>query len=313
MGHAYKIDKEFFEARSPEKNYVLGAFYASYMPKEQKGIIFQSEKKDLVMLIHNLLGSEHSIAKASGANSWYFQAKNVGSMRRWLNRNGVSLPRRERVFPDIQEEVIDHFIRGYIDAQASYQMKGDLIMMLLGGITEFKHGLHEALVKYAKVLRDEPTTTLRYGHSDCMRIRKFIYRDSTFRRRGIYLPETEDMLESHYRVTRGGGPENRIQRLSRAIKAAKVLTTGRFDKDLRAEVGYSASSSLRDALKAFTGKSPREIRELSILHKAKQLLQEGNLRVAEVAKACHCTESLLQRLFRENEGTTARKWARNQR
>lgn len=140
------INQHFFDNESREMYYVLDNFYGGYIPYGKSGITFRDSSRDLVQIVmKDNLKSEHTITQnRSGTNSYFITIQNLPYLRSKLDSLGLDVPKYERKFPIIKEELyISNFVRGFFDVQACIRLKNNLTIITLVFNSEFLIPLNE--------------------------------------------------------------------------------------------------------------------------------------------------------------------------
>lgn len=254
------IDEHFFDKESKRRDYVLGAFYACYVPQPKGGILFRNRNKDLVEIIKRELKSEHAIiADNRKRDSYWIEVYRVPIMYSRLGELGLNKPKEEREFPRVNEKYISHFVRGFFDAKAriwTEYNKYKSIHILFNNL--FLLDLHKMLVKYAKIQGHEPKEDYtKYNHNDSIKIRDFIYQDWNFiKQSGLYLPSKKELLETDYIADYNSNP--RIINAKKKVEKAKKLLDRKKVGEVAKELGYAHHISFTSTFKKITGMSPFE-------------------------------------------------------
>lgn len=250
------INEHFFDNESREMHYVLGAFYAKYMPLEKNGITFRSAHRNLVEIVKEQMKSNHAITyDTRGKSSYWFSIRGVPYLRSRLEEMGLSAKKEDRDFPEgIEKEHSSHFARGFIEAQAligTYDEKKTEMNILFN--RRFLLGLHKMLAEYVEIERDRPKNyMIRYSHRDCLKIHDFIYRDWDFiKERGLYLPQKKDLFMTDF-----DGDfihRHQIEASGRIKEAERLLLEGKNAHEIFKEMGYGHYSSFARQFTRKTG------------------------------------------------------------
>lgn len=255
------IDEHFFDKESKRMYYVLGAFYACYVP-QPKGILFRNRNKDLVEIIKRELKSEHAIiADNRKKDSYWIKVNRASIIYPRLGELGLNKPKEEREFLRVNEKYMSHFVRGFLDAKAGIWIRNDrYINIHIVFNKSFLSGLNKILVKYTKIRESEPKEDYtKYNHNDSIKIRDFIYQDWNFiKQSGLYLPSKKELLETDYVVAFVSNNPKIIEAKNKIEKAKKLLSNGKKVGEVSKILGYSQSSVLGKSFKKITGKTPFE-------------------------------------------------------
>lgn len=256
------IDEHFFDKESKRMYYVLGAFYACYVPQPKGGILFRNRNKDLVEIIKRELKSEHAIiADNRKKDSYWIEVNRASIIYPRLGELGLNKPKEEREFLRVNEKYMSHFVRGFLDAKAGIWIRNDRYVNIhIVFNKSFLSGLNKILVKYTKIRESEPKEDYtKYNHNDSIKIRDFIYQDWNFiKQSGLYLPSKKELLETDYVVAFVSNNPKIIEAKNKIEKAKKLLSNGKKVGEVSKILGYSQSSVLGKSFKKITGKTPFE-------------------------------------------------------
>ena len=195
------INEHFFDEESKEMWYILGVSYSRYIiSRKDNRNSWTSSSHELLEIVQTHLGAtEHKIGKQDGRREKLFQVRSE-YLQSKLKKRGLGVPRKEREFPkDCDEKYLDHFIRGFFDAQVSVKEdRGNRTVSQIYFNIAFLIELHNHFVRNASVARDSPEKSpLRYGHENTMKIHGYLYRDWNFiQEKGLYLPSKKERFKT---------------------------------------------------------------------------------------------------------------------
>lgn len=280
MPRIIRINEHYFDKkqRTEEEEramyYMLGSFYGSYLPIESKipskkkhptiskGIIFRSEHKKLVEIVHDELESEHEITSIPERNSSCFKASSVPILYDRLGELGLNQPKKERAFPDyIHKEYMGDFLRGFFDSQSYIERIGNITNVYYGFNNKFLTAQHKIFREAGVQGRSLHDMLATYGQDDSCVIYNILYKGWEFiEKSGLYLKEKHDLFNPNFRTGYWESP--RGPTALRVKKALKLIKQGKLMIDIYKQIGYQNPKSLSVAIKRITGKSPREHRRL---------------------------------------------------
>jgi hypothetical protein len=193
------LDETAFSHDSKETWYVLGISFAHYSSYQRGGEYvenrWQSKYRRLLEIVKSFLGSAHTISgpiqyQRGGSN--YLLRMSSTRLFDSLCQRGLSVPRAQRQFPRMQNGYLDHFLRGFLDAQVTVGMNDDGKKNLTIRFNpSFLESLDDRL--FYRGVTSTPHFTgnspLRYSRQEVDRIGEFVYRDRAFlRHQRLYLP-----------------------------------------------------------------------------------------------------------------------------
>ena len=125
-----EVNEKFFDTWSPEMSYVLGLWFAdgNIYHSKSNSYVWSITSKDIDILnrIRDLMGSSHKITLCTSKSSGNFviSSKNLyDAMRRFGGCERKSYSKIE--FPDIKEQFLPDFVRGYIDGDGCIYAPGN--------------------------------------------------------------------------------------------------------------------------------------------------------------------------------------------
>ncbi len=280
------INEHYFDKESRAMYYVLGALYSrNVLLEPTQGFRFISTNEDLVEIVRRELESEHKITQHQKSGpSYKLEIDNLPYMYSRLEELGLAVPKNQRGFPDIKEEYLPHFIRGFLDA------KSDVARVKRFQRTNvticFNHpfllALYQKLQEYVGIMHSEPLgTRMHLGHSDSVNLYHFIYGDWDFiRENGLYLPSKKDSYTPEYNLH--GPPPNVLERMRRIEMAKQLLLDGQMPTMFYKELGYFHLTSFYRAFREVTGLSPTEWRlDLKLLELSKEFKEVTRISATE--------------------------------
>jgi len=332
----HKLNENYFNEESKSMYYILGTFYASYIPTTLKtGIIFQSSHKDLVQIVKEELESEHKIISYSDSErdrgSYFLRIYGVPKLKAKLEETGLDSDKEKREFPKkIDEEYISHFVRGFLDA------KRRTVEVTPTGATRIKINfnkrfltdLHKILIKYVGVEQKPKFLSkgiLVYNHKDSLKIHDFIYRDwSYIKKHGLYIPSKKESFNFDY-VRKKHINKKTIEAHERLEKAKKLLQQEKSIMETTQLLGLSHPNSVYRLFWQHNGESlpdwsqknnvhiprvnTRAQRRAERIEKAKKLLQNG-MPIADVERHVGYLLNSIYPAFKQHIGQTLVEWRR---
>lgn len=289
MANVKYVNEHFFgvEGKTPEQLkemwYILGISFAQYSAQAplpgrnvQHRNRWQSASEGLVGIVKSSLESEHSIVRIRNRNirggedfvNYYLSIDN-NRIYESIRGFGLGVPKSAREFPEIEEQYLDHFVRGFFDAQVSCM---NIVQKhtTLSGIMKYPYQrleiyfnvgflkrLYDALVKHALVMpgkKIDKSPLVLYG-PEVGKVYDFIYRDWDFiQESGLYLPSKKELFEVELRFE--NPPDaSKVARAKRIERAKVLLRQGTPVKAVAGAVGYSHPSAFSDAFKDETGQT----------------------------------------------------------
>jgi hypothetical protein len=126
------VNHAFFNSPSKKMFYVLGVSFARYLaiPETGKsGVCFTrnvwlDKGANLLEIVKSSLDSEHEVSgpKHASGHSYSFGFR-CSEVEEELLRYGLGVTKKDRTFPEnIPGEYMDHFLRGFFDAQVTVSM-----------------------------------------------------------------------------------------------------------------------------------------------------------------------------------------------
>ncbi|MCH8004123.1 MAG: hypothetical protein IH934_05845 [Nanoarchaeota archaeon] len=215
------VNEHFFDEDSKAMWYVFGVSFSQYSSSlEQRTSSrsrWQSTDKKLIEIVKSSLDSENTITPKrykhirTGEDFFtYWLVLNNQKIYDDIRRRGLDVPKSERTFPEsIEEQYLDHFVRGFFDAHVScynstYQSTSKYNPRELNRQwleihfnVPFLRGLYEVLVEHAHIKsgREFSKSPLLIMDKDTRGVYDFLYRDWDFiQENGLYLPSKKQGL-----------------------------------------------------------------------------------------------------------------------
>lgn len=272
------VNENFFDEESKAMWYILGISFAQYTQYELKLNRWSSANKNLVELVKSSIDSERTISYHEG--SLFEEGKKYGEhllqinnqfIYNALNDRGLSVPKLERTFPeDIEEQYLNHFVRGFFDAQVScvnytqhIKRKGEIYdhhtqQLQIYFNVSFLKDIYNVLVEHANVRSGKEVSKYRLNlvGTDATAVYGFLYRDWDFiQESGLYLPSKKARFEVglDFENQQHLSPVNVQNRID---DAKKLLLKGMSRSEIANTLGYSTLSGYNQAFKNATGQTP---------------------------------------------------------
>ena len=113
------INEDFFKIWTPEMAYIFGFWVADgNMGKNEYSISFASNDFSLLDMIRYKLNSKHKISKS--CTCFLLQINNKIMYNDLLKLGGIPAKSLIIQFPEVPDEYLPHFIRGYFDGDGSF-------------------------------------------------------------------------------------------------------------------------------------------------------------------------------------------------
>ena len=253
--HSKYINEHFFDRNDEISYYVLGCFYACYVPRHKQGIIFRSKRKDLVTIVHNLIGSEHTIVKIPNKKSYSFEARKVPCLRQKLKEMGLEEDKERRTFPKIEDdELVRYFVRGFVEGTGYVKQDNENTKLYVKFNHEFLNGLSSTLSDLVGLSSKQPKNKkICYYNNECFVLSGYLYPINC---NIPYLAEFREMLKNV--KPKEHIPKTHIESRERIMKAIMLIEKGMSVNEVCHEIGYKCRISLYRAFKKITGKTLRE-------------------------------------------------------
>ncbi|MEK7603549.1 MAG: LAGLIDADG family homing endonuclease [Patescibacteria group bacterium] len=220
------LNQNFFKTWSSEMAYVLGFFAADgNMIRNNRGghfIAFYSNDKELLEKIRNLLGSNHKLAPKK-RNNFYKNRKQsyqlqIGSKEIFKDLINLGMvPNKSLILkmPNVPEELLGHFLRGYFDGDGhvsvcEYQRKDrkSKSKIIQSGFTsgskKFLEGLRIVLKKHTNIQGgtlhrgSKKSNYYRFCVSinDSLRLYDFMYKNDNL----LSLSRKKSIFEDYFKL-----------------------------------------------------------------------------------------------------------------
>jgi intein-encoded DNA endonuclease-like protein len=213
-------NEDFFKKWSPEMAYVLGFFAADgCMIKNKRGahfIEFHIVDKNLLIRIRKALNSNHKIATRKIKDGWksahHLQIGSKEIFNDLLFLGMTPNKSNSLIFPNIKEEYLSHFIRGYFDGDGNVFLgkRSDRInrnWILQSGFTsgskEFIKELKIKLKKFANIAGSTQHYSsgayrLCFSIKDSLKLYEFMYSSNE----SLFLPRKKRIFEKYIKMDR---------------------------------------------------------------------------------------------------------------
>lgn len=208
------LNQDFFKEWNSEMAYVIGFFAADgTMIKNNRGahfIEFHITDKTLLVSIRRAVGSNHKIATRDRDVKWKLGYRLQIGSKKWfsdLQRLGFSSRKSNTmVFPDVPDEFLGSFVRGYFDGDGCVYFKSlkfadrkKARWILMSIFTSGSHGfllqLHDALKKHGVqggIIRTKKSGfDLSLSHKDSLALYQIMYNN---------VSDTSIVLPRKYRL-----------------------------------------------------------------------------------------------------------------
>lgn len=140
----FKVNEHYFKTWNSEMAYILGFLSADgCIVSNQQTVSFAQKEKYLLEEIKSALESEHPIIVNSDTGVFILNIHSKIMKDDLVNLHGIT-PKKSRTlkFPDIPEEYVSHFIRGYFDGDG-YVSYRNFFISIVGGSIQFMNRLKE--------------------------------------------------------------------------------------------------------------------------------------------------------------------------
>lgn len=197
MKRKYHLDENYFsEINSSEKAYLLGLLYADGSNFEKNNTItlyFQEKDKHILEEIRLVLKTNIPLKaikpKKSTHQTGYVLAVTSSKMSKDLSKHGMINNKTFYLsFPNIDENLVSHFIRGYFDGDGCViSTKGRERFSLVGTdslLDTIQQIFYEKLSikktsRYKRNKEKNISTCYYKGRLLCKKIKDYLYKDST--------------------------------------------------------------------------------------------------------------------------------------
>lgn len=140
----FKVNEHYFKTWNSEMAYILGFLSADgCIVSNQQIVSFAQKEKYLLEEIKSVLESEHPIIVNSDTGVFILNIHSKIMKDDLVNLHGIT-PKKSRTlkFPDVPEEYVSHFIRGYFDGDG-YVSYRNFFISIVGGSIQFMNRLKE--------------------------------------------------------------------------------------------------------------------------------------------------------------------------
>lgn len=196
----YTINHNFFKEWNPEMAYILGLFFSDgnvSSNKQQISVHLNSNDHYFLEKVNKIIGSNRPVGNYSHSSYLRIDSKILAND---LVKLGC-IPRKSKSlrFPDIENEFLPHFVRGYFDGDGSIHFnKPNTIKVSFVGTKEFLKVMQFRISKALK-LKTKPITKIKsiwrtyfYGN-DARKLCEWMYKNS----KDLYLERKKSRFEKH--------------------------------------------------------------------------------------------------------------------
>ena len=181
--HKYRIDHNFFSEWTKKSAYVLGLISADGCVNDRDkhySVELSSKDKSLLENVKKLLNFTKNIEKSR--NTFRLRIDNK-AIYEDIIKKGI-LPRKSKSlkFPNVPEECLDQFIRGFFDGDGSVYQLGDgrIVVKFSCWSPPFLEKLQKIISKRCKVREKKiHDNSIVYYPKEVFRVLKFLYKKST--------------------------------------------------------------------------------------------------------------------------------------
>lgn len=185
--HKYRIDHNFFSEWTKDSAYVLGLISADGCVNERYhhyGIELSSKDRPLLENVRKIMKFTKEVEKSRSTFRLRIDNKAIYED---VTRKGI-LPRKSKTikFPDVPEELLNHFIRGFFDGDGSiYRLAdGRIVAKFTCWSPDFLKTLQKIISKKCSVREKKShDNSIVYYPRECFRVLEFLYNKSTYETR----------------------------------------------------------------------------------------------------------------------------------
>jgi len=212
-----KVDENFFSQWTNEMSYVLGFIYADGNIHPHGALTMYQKEKEILDKIKVFMKSEHTIKRYKNNKNYLYHLM-IGNKKivKDLDRLGVKKNKSLIIeFPNIPDNFVNHFVRGYFDGDGSiYRKGGGWTFSLVSGSKRFIQQLKNKLEEYGvteKVIYKFTNAEAFYfkygGKLDIIKLYAFLY-DTYSLEHELYLKRKYEIFKQaieYYENKRGLG------------------------------------------------------------------------------------------------------------
>lgn len=196
----YYVNKDFFKKWAPEMTYIFGLFCSDGHVSSKKdycSIHLHSKDKHILEKIKEVMGSDYLIADTENAS--LFRIYNKILCADLIN---LGCPPRKSVtlkFPDVPDEYLSHFVRGFFDGDGSIHFnKPNTIKVSFIASKHFIETLQGKLskflgVKIGPLQRNFKMWICIYYSNDARKLCEWMYKNT----KDLYLKRKKDRYLNH--------------------------------------------------------------------------------------------------------------------
>src|SRR3989344_1510650 len=210
MSIPHSLDQDFFKTWTPEMAYVLGYFAADgSMLRNKRGghfIEFTTTDRCVLITIKRVCDASQQLSiRPQRDEKWKEQYRLQIGSKEWfadLSSLGFTQAKSHTLnFPEVPEEVLGHFVRGYFDGDGCIYFnklkyadrksnRWVLLTLFTSGSRPFLESLHRALTPHGvaggSLVNKERGFELKFSHKDSLALYRLMYDTSCTT--GLYLP-----------------------------------------------------------------------------------------------------------------------------
>ena len=186
--HRYKVNLSFFKKVNEKVAYILGFIYADgYIYRDLTRVRIKIKDKDLLEKMSKVMNSTYPI-KNDSLKYWYFEISRKSIIRDLLKYKLTPNKSKTMRFPNIPEQYMPHFIRGYFDGDGSITSSGNgkSFRVVFAGnklfLNDICNNLRKNGVNCAKPHKEKSIYAVSLSVKNSLLFYRYIYNNAT-----IYL------------------------------------------------------------------------------------------------------------------------------
>ncbi|MBM7094386.1 endonuclease [Bacillus sp. H-16] len=205
----YQVNEDYFKTWSPTMAYVLGFFAADgCISGQTQTVSFAQNEIEILEDIRDELGSNHRIVKNDETGVYILNIHSKIMKDDLMNIHGM-FPAKSNTFnfPDVPDEYLSHFIRGYYDGDGSLYKK-TFYIVFVGGSEVFMDRLRQIINSHigdCRFMSDK--TNYRIHISGKKTIKSFL--DWIYKNKNIFLKRKFERFIDLYKNLPEESLENR--------------------------------------------------------------------------------------------------------
>lgn len=220
-----KIREEYSECA-----YILGILYDTYILSRDDKIVFRNQDLGIVNKLKEYFSiSQKVIPDNRGKNSHFIsiQRKEANT---YFEEFGINLPKKERIFPNFNEEYLKYFVKGFTEANIMIKTKS-YTPIVYNYNDNFLSDLSLFLSKNANMKNKHPKDNhLNYGIKDMRKLVEYLYTSDELNE--LFNKEKKDRFCLLSKPSYNAKKE-------KIIEARKQIIDGANPKEITKELGYS--------------------------------------------------------------------------